>query len=464
MKFKNLLVIFLFFTSSFRLLVVPVSAQNWITFSYFDFNSRNEFAWRSTDKSYYDNWRANIYNYLTYNSSYSGVYGAEVGFYNRSQRKAGTIGVTLAFTKVGKVDVIWWDGNSEATIIGKGAWTFDEPIVVTVRNGYLSVGVGYDTESIVKNFICGTWMMRYVGAKGDSGLTIAGHLNISVHFLKSGLLNLDPKFQHPAEDVYFYAPAVVTEYALPNGKRPPIQYRNHEFPNGTWNAVFEKGKATINFDHNGTDFAHVHFGVFWPTLSWSHPENLTKDYEVEVRMKFQIVNFTDGPWLRAGIAFAMQVNLTAENPYEIPDSKFVELDFFRGENTLPGWNPNVFLVDLYQAKSGELYSLNFPLTKYVTQFIEKGYVEADYYPWSVYIAIETIKSQMCLEVYEFSVYYWSKEPENYVDLIDIYEELDENNKRLEAELEFTRKLMYISLFSTIISFVTTIYFVKRKQK
>jgi hypothetical protein len=215
-------------------------------------------------------------------------------------------------------------------------------------------------------------------------------------------LNPDPFFETPTKDPGFYSPLCVTEYMY-NGSRIVEPVSEHEFANGTWNIVFEQGKAVMNFDHNGTDFAHIRIGSFWRTLGWLSPEKLSRDYEVEVQMKFRIVNFTDGEWLRAGVAFAMQVDFTVEDPYKPPYSKFVELDFFRGNKTIPGPNPSVFLVDFYHADVGVFYSLRFPLTRYVPDFVEE-----DYLGWAVYVAIESIQSQMAIEVYEFSVYYRAK--------------------------------------------------------
>jgi len=268
-------------------------------------------------------------------------------------------------------------------------------------------------------------------------------------------LNVDPFFERPVDDYVLHDPECVTEYMV-GGRRQVAQVVEHEFVNGRWSVVFESGRAVLSFDHNGSDYAHVHMGAFWGKAGWLPSGKLTRDFDVEVEMKFRILNFTDGPWLRAGVAYAVQVDLAAENPYQPPFSKFFELDFFRGANTSPWFNPSVFLVDFLRAEVGEFYSIRFPLSRYAQELTE------DYFGWGVYLAVECIQSQMALEVYEFSVWYWPKESVDYVDLFDVYENMENENAFLRAQK--TGVLPYIPMLVALGCVVVTVFVVRKSLR
>lgn len=417
MKLKGLLITFSLLFSLLILFPYTVSAQNWITFSYPNFNSRDEFAWKPLDKDYTDNWQAKIYNYLSYADSYVGVYGAEVGFYNESRREAGTVGVAISFTKAGIVDVIWFDGSGQGTINASGYWSMGKPVVVTVRNGSLSVGDPTYTEKIIKDFPCGTWTMNSIGVKGDAGLTKGGYVSVTLDFVPTledwRLLNADPYFRIPSEDESYYNPHV-----SPSG----LSNETISAAGGFVYIRFSPGKMTLNIlnpSSGPNQFGTLVAGVFHESLqSWFFHEGdkrLPSSYRIRVDITIKVLNVSSqAEWLRAGVAvgFALRKN-------EL--QRFVELDFFR-KNQPVGvtGSSEVVVIPFANVSVGEKVSLELDMTRYLDEYLDRWFhlKDEDYKVWGVWLAVETINSAMALEVYEFRVLYAPKEEYRYAFVND----------------------------------------------
>lgn len=417
MKLKGLLLAFSLFFSSLALFPRLVSAQNWITFSYPNFNSRHEFTWKSLDKDYVDNWQAKIYNYLSYSDSYVDGYGAEVGFYNKSKREAGTVGIVISLTKAGIVDVIFFDGSGEGNLHASGYWNVGKPVVVIVKNGYLSVGDPVDNGKILKDFPCGTWTMNHIGVKGDAGLTKGGYVSIILDFAPTledwRPINADPYFRIPSKDQSYYNPHV-----SPSG----LSNETISAHGGFAYIRFSPRKMTMNISNpiSGLNqFGILVAGVFHESSqSWFFHEGdkrIPSSYRIKVNITLKILNVSNqAEWLRAGVAvgFALKKN-------EL--QRFVELDFFR-KNQPVGvtGSSEVVVVPFANVSLGEKFSLELDMTRCLEEYLDKWFhlKDEDYKVWGVWLAVETINSAMALEVYEFRALYAPREEYRYAFVND----------------------------------------------
>lgn len=222
-------------------------------------------------------------------------------------------------------------------------------------------------------------------------------------------LNPDPFFHNPSKGKDYWNPHV-----------SPAGETNETITaaGGYCYITFSQGLMKMNIS-NPLE-GEKQFGILVAGAFLDHPEGwlyrgelgeddriLADKYKLKITMSARITNASTNPnWLRAGIAVAVLLKGTSTD-------RFVEQDFYRREKPI-GTNVNpsngVVLLQKANVSLNQDFMVTLETKDYLDNTLQRyfGVGPDDYKIWGVWIAVETIKGSMVLEVYRFEVLYAKK--------------------------------------------------------